>query len=298
MAPTIRRCLSVCVLLLLLPLSPVNSQEWAPLGATWYLEAYDLYAKEFVRFSRLVSVGDTIVQGQPCKIIARDEITCLARPKIEYMYEQEGRVYYYNFDLEDFTLLVDFTAEPGETWEIHLWFFTDTIQIRVDSISWMPTETDSLRVQHVSASMDGVHFYQEGKQVIERIGFSDGLFYDISGNFPCDINFEGPLRCYEDDQIGQVKFVDFACDLVPVEQAAQEPAEVRVYPNPTDGVISLEHALLSHALTYRLVTVQGVPASAGQVIKDQIDLSGCAPGLYFLHIHHGNRRVIKKIIVL
>ena len=271
-------------------------QEWAPIGATWYLDAYDLFGYN-KHVSTLTSLKDTVIQGRTCKLIYRDETTCLARPNNEFMYEENNQVFYYNFEREEFNLLVDFKAGIGETWEIPLWGFDDTLIVRVDSVKFL-TSHDSLRVQYVSESLNGTEYYNEGRWVIDKIGFNNGLFIDISGYFPCDINFEGPIRCYEDNEVGLIKLVEDACETVPVKDIKLNNELIKIFPNPTFSEVKLEiiHSDYSN-LSYQLYSIEGKLLKTNQLLGNSIDLRTIPSGTYFLKLCQKFKIIgIKKLI--
>ncbi|MFK7808337.1 MAG: T9SS type A sorting domain-containing protein [Saprospiraceae bacterium] len=277
------------------------AQEWAPIGATWHLSVR-YYTTTDIHYSRLESIGDTIFENQPCRIITRSNATCLGRPTVEFMYNENNKVYYYDFQDSIFNLLIDFNAEVGETWEVPMWTTGGQLvfPIRVDSISYLQHQDDSLRIQHVSLSYDDNIFIDLGQTVIEDIGFSDGLFIDLSAQIPCDIDYEGPLRCYEDENLGLISFVDYACDLVPTEEIENQFTQVEIYPNPSSDFIFIDHQFSdADNLSYSIFSIDGKSLGSSKLVADKIDVSLFSKGIYFLQIFENENLIsIKKIIRL
>lgn len=272
------------------------SQEWAPTGATWYLDTYDLFGYN-KQVSTLSSLKDTVFQGQVCKLIYRDETTCLGRPHIEFMYEENDQVFYYNFEREEFNLLVDFNAGIGDTWEIPLWGLDDTLTVRVDSIKSLPGY-DNLLVKYVSEARNGTEFYNQGSIVIDKMGFNHGLFIDISGYFPCDINFEGPIRCYEDIEVGVIKLTEEACETVPVENVRLINELIKIYPNPAFSEVNLEVKHPDYSkLSYKIYSTENKLIKSDLLTINRIDLSNIPSGVYFLGLYREVKIIGSKIFI-
>ena len=125
-------------------------------GSEWYYEI--LNDDGSITYQHLECVGDTLIDraGKRPKIIVRsnthynrDMITEVTH---EYVYEENGIVYWWNKTLEEFTKLYDFTAYSGDEWEIKVG--TETITMHVDAVDYYEYEGQTYRMLHVSDSAD------------------------------------------------------------------------------------------------------------------------------------------------
>jgi hypothetical protein len=74
-----------------------------------------------------------------------------------------------------------------------------------------------------------------------------------------------------------------------------DPAEIRVYPNPTDGIIVISG--LSEQVRVDIFSVHGVLLISDNNVDSKIDISGFKPGIYFLKIMYSNGQMVRKTIV-
>lgn len=147
------------------------SQNWAPVGAEWYNEKYPLY-EPGVTFSKIEVEKDTVLSGQLCsKLIGKFNCPWGSAPK--FTYESNDTVYFYHDETQEFIMLYDLEASPGDTWEINYlpsFLAFDTIKILVDSIGDITVDGEMLRVVHITQTNEhevGVGLYGP---IIERIG--------------------------------------------------------------------------------------------------------------------------------
>ena len=77
---------------------------------------------------------------------------------------------------------------------------------------------------------------------------------------------------------------------------------LKIYPNPTDGLIYIESSLkIKENATINLMSVEGKLVYSKLLLKDlnswNIDLSHLNKGVYLLHFNYNNQKSIKKIIL-
>ena len=132
------------------------SQEWAPIGATWhYTEKFsfwNVYDEDYIKFE---SVKDTMVMGKNCrKITKRHKLVCNDRPKTEYMYQENGKVYFYDPHFSGFQILYDFSGNQFDSWTILVkddpFRNVDTLNITVDSTDVVNVNGIDLKQLHVT----------------------------------------------------------------------------------------------------------------------------------------------------
>ena len=119
-------------------------------GTEWYYEIQN--EDGTITYQHLEYAGDTTVNHKEVVIIIRtntlydkgehQEVTR------EYLYEQDGVVYWWNDDLQEFTVLYDFGAEPGDEWEIIVG--SESVTMHVDSVMYNEYEGEVYKVLKVS----------------------------------------------------------------------------------------------------------------------------------------------------
>ena len=193
---------------------PGFTQEWAPIGATWYytekFSTWNRYDEDYIKFE---SVKDTVISGKNCrKITKRHKLVCNDRPRSEFMYDENGKVYFYDGQINDFQVLYDFTANQGDSWTIlvkqqDVGF--DTLSIVVDSADVVSINGIDLKQLYVTYNFI-YELYSEvwdtmtyHSRIIEKIGDIHYMFNFVPAwALVCDANYSAGLRCYEDSIIG------------------------------------------------------------------------------------------------
>ncbi|MBQ4175375.1 MAG: hypothetical protein II597_11340, partial [Prevotella sp.] len=105
---------------------------FSPIGNEWYYEIENENGS--ITYQYLYQAGDTIVQDEPTHILVK--INTLYDKDLhqdvthEYVYERDGKVYWWNKTLEEFTVLYDLGAQEGDSWVIKVG--TETLTMRVD----------------------------------------------------------------------------------------------------------------------------------------------------------------------
>jgi len=131
--------------------------------------------------------------------------------------------------------------------------------------------------------------------------YLDGLNNSISG---ADINNDGHFELIYGELFGGVRILKQGLT-VGIDKIAIKETDVLVYPNPSDGLITVE--LLSPLLVNEGVTVEVFDIVGKQLVykpidfqnKVKINLSNSTPGVYLCRIRTANgNSIIKKIIVI
>ncbi|MFN6328186.1 MAG: T9SS type A sorting domain-containing protein [Chitinophagales bacterium] len=117
---------------------------------------------------------------------------------------------------------------------------------------------------------------------------------------------DGGFETYSYDKVGNRKsFIKvIPIDTLPAPSAVHnsEPDIFKIYPNPTDGVFSLEGSLLTPSdavlkifdLSGREILSQTIPKSSK--IKQELDISRYTSGNYLFVIQYGDRKRSWNII--
>ncbi|MDZ4680730.1 MAG: T9SS type A sorting domain-containing protein [Saprospiraceae bacterium] len=255
--------------------------DFAPVGARWTYTSTSAMPGEFPH--DLVVESEELFNGQLCRKITGAIGNGLPNPL--YVYSRNDSVFFYSEVSENFELLYDFGAEPGETWIINGLFgppFEDNITIEVQGSFQQPIGDTSVSVMAVTISP--LLPFEWGLQIYKGIG--NNLFH-----LPYVYQWLEPdklvgLRCYSDGQ-NEFLFVPFDCDTSIIISSAEAPisagSEISVFPNPaTDRLMVLWDAPASHLL-FTLYS------PLGQVVRQQIlstgsnevELANLAAGIYY-----------------
>ncbi len=271
----------------------IYGQRWAVDGAVWYY-GYKPGMSPGETYIRAEVTGDTIFENRLCKKItwAFHNSTVL---KTMITYEDNDIVYWYNQHIDTFTILYDFNTLPGNTWQIQLYDSCFSI-VRVDSISQLVINGDTLKVLHVTDSILSI-----GNTIIESIGSTHFLFPDERANchnIVFDSNEPLGLRCYEDTIIGFYEtHIAPSCTytfiFIGIIEAGKE--HFNIFPNPTSGDIRF-------VFPTNLERIEIFDLS-GQLVKVSYDMQsanlyGLTSGTYVLKLtdksgNLGIRRIVK-----
>lgn len=81
---------------------------------------------------------------------------------------------------------------------------------------------------------------------------------------------------------------------------ALEAAEIRVYPNPSNGLFNLEVAGVDQSVNVSIENIQGQVVYQGVIAGNgrmELDIQNQAAGIYMLHLSTEQGRVVRKLIV-
>ena len=266
----------------------------------WYFEIQN--GNGSITYQYLYQAGDTIVNDDPAHILVRvntlydkDTHTEVTH---EYVYESDGKVYWWNKTLEEFTLLYDFKADVGDEWEIKVG--TETLAMHVDAVDYIELEDVFYRVQHVSDPDDLF-----SGDIICGIGHLTSFFPERLMRNSDGFRVEG-LRCYwvEDELVFNLDGEE-ECDAIYSEVHGIEEGgpstgsgTLTIYPNPTDGVLFVQtlRATSVHDDTYRITNLMGQTVLSGNIDADnqQIDVSTLPQGMYFITFADETRKFVVR----
>ena len=262
--------------------------EYMPIGEGnpgWYYEI--LNENGSITYQYLECAGDTTVNNKDVKIIIRTntlydkgEHTEVTR---EYIYEgrdtKGDKVYWWNNDLQRFTVLYDLGAQPGDSWVIEVG--TESLTMHVDAVEQYEYEGRIYRMLRVSDDQDLF-----SGNIVCGIGHLTSFFPERLMTRGKKYRVEG-IRCYWRDDELVFKYGDKDCDEVYEEyhSGIDEPAEnqCNVYPNPTDGVITVSGFQMGE---YRITNLTGQTVLTGNITVEnqQINVSDLPQGMYFITV--------------
>ena len=275
---------------------------FSPIGNEWYYEIENENGS--ITYQYMYQAGDTIINNEPTHILVK--INTLYDKDLhqdvthEYVYERDGKVYWWNKTLEAFTVLYDFGAQEGDSWEIKVG--TETLIMHVNSVETFEYEGKTYRMLHVSDA----HDYFSG-DIVCGIGHLTSFFPERLMDNGDGLRVEG-LRCYwiEDELV--FKPGDEDCDAIYDELHGIEEdgpstgsgtaGTFTVYPNPTNGVLFVEtrRATSLPGQTYRITNLMGQTLLTGQFTAEtqQINVSSLPQGMYFITFAGETRKFVVR----
>lgn len=176
---------------------------FAPVGATWTYRQQFAFAPDSGLFV-IESVGDTLIQGLNCSILEHTQGASGCMPFHRYVAASEDSVMFWSAG--SFQTLLVFGSPIGTSWAMRA-DYTNTWP-NTDSLIWTVLDTGSavidglsLRTMEVSviATSNNSTVPLTNGHVTERLGDLTYLFPWIFA--ACDVEFNGPLRCYSDPDI-------------------------------------------------------------------------------------------------
>ena len=271
-----------------------------PLSPEWYYEIQNENGS--ITYQYMYQAGDTIINDDTAHILVK--INTLYDKDLheemthEYVYERDGKIYWWNKTLEEFTVLYDFGAVEGDEWEIKVG--NESLVMHVDWTDIIEYEGRTCRLLHVSDA--GGLFSGD---IVSGIGHLTSFFPERLMRNDEGFRVNG-LRCYwiEDELV--FKYGDEDCDAIyeelhgveengPSTGSGAEETLV-VYPNPTNGVLFVRTHAVRPYEEYRITNIMGQTLLTGQITAEnqQIDVTGLAEGMYFITFAGETRRFVVR----
>jgi hypothetical protein len=277
-----------------------------PSSPEWYYEIQNENGS--ITYQYMYQAGDTVVGDEPSHILVK--INTLYDKDLhqdvthEYVYERDGKVYWWNKTLEEFTVLYDFGAHEGDTWVTKVG--TETLAMHVDAEEIVEYEGRFYRMLHVSDPQDLF-----SGDIVCGIGHLTSFFPERLMDNGDGLRVEG-LRCYwvEDELV--FKYGDEDCDAIYSEVHGVEEdgpstgsGTFTVYPNPTNGVLTIHHSELTtsnashfhiHHSEFQIANLMGQTVLSGNINAEnqQIDVSSLPQGMYFITFAGETRKFVVR----
>ena len=268
------------------PNSPIH-------GAEWYYEIQNDDGS--ITYQYLQHMSDTVIQDDPVQIIVK--INTLydkgehIEKSYEYIFERDGKVYWWNKTLGEFTVLYDFDAEEGDEWEIKVG--TASLMMHVDAVELYEYEGRQYKNLQVS---DPENLFSG--TIVCDIGHLTSFFPERLINKSEAYRVKG-IRCFWQNGKLVFKYGDRDCDEVYEEfhdYSVEEPIVTegfRIYPNPTDGIINVFGC---QSTEYSITNLMGQTLMTGQINgeRQSIDVSALPNGLYFITFAGETHKIVIK----
>ena len=265
-------------------------------NAEWYYEI--LNDNGSITYQHLEYTADTTIGNERPKIIVRsntiydrDEVTEVTH---EYVFERNGKVYWWNKDSEEFTVLYDYAAEVGDEWEIKLG--TESITVHVDSVgvfNYEGTMSKLIHISDINSVFDG--------DIVVGYGHLTSFFPEKMMRHNADFTVNG-LRCYWVGDALLYHNGDEDCDAIYAElhNGVDEnvPSTFAVYPNPANNILFVQTVCtpsLPAANEYRITNLMGQTLLTGSINAEtqQINIEPLPAGMYFISV---GERTLKFVV--
>ena len=275
---------------------PLSAQDVLTDGAEWLYDLRFFFSHD-LGYHRCFIDGDTLLGDKSCLIYVQEEWNCNGRPRRNYLFKEEEKVFFFDSDLERFKLLYDFSLEQGDTMLLETWqhLNNDTFYIRVDSITSFSRNSVDLRQFHITygyVEYDGTIIFTddffEDATILEGIG-STMNFFHFPDNGLCDDKYSQDLRCFSAPDYPQVKLRDIDCLTVPVSDAQASLQQVTIGPNPASDQLNIQFTQpITNPTIIRVLNLQGDIIHLEQLVTPlqtlTLQCSDWAPSVYTLQI--------------
>ncbi|MBR4392015.1 MAG: leucine-rich repeat domain-containing protein [Bacteroidales bacterium] len=270
-----------------------------PDKSEWYYEIENEDGS--ITYQHLQCVGDTTLDSHKAKVIVRTNQIYDKQNQNEIsrecIIEEDNIVYWWNKELQEFTMLYDLGAEVGDGWKIHVKH--DSITMHVDAIEYIEYEGRTYKMLQVS-DLDGLF----SGSIVCGIGHLTSFFPERLMNRDKGYRVEG-MRCYwvEDELV--FKYGDEDCDAVYAEwhngieedDPSTSSGTLVVYPNPANNILFVQ-TLRATSLpdqTYRITNLMGQTLLTGNISAEtqQIDITILPAGMYFISV---GRQTVKFVV--
>ncbi len=203
------------------------------IGTVWYYHQSALFG-ENGNYIKMQIVGDSTIDGKVCKKFTGG-FGCSKIPvRGEFVYIENKKAYRYDFDRKRFWLLYDWSARIGDIVTIYVPQPTvvDSFKIRIDSVTVWTPNGEPLIVQKTSR-VGASRWIYASQQIIEKIGANAVFFPQSTG---CDPVQFGSIRCFNEPNQLEVKFVTYKCDSIIVRVGTSDilsQRQITVFPTPS-----------------------------------------------------------------
>lgn len=259
-----------------------------------------------IAYQKLEITGDTLIQGHNCSVVSKNNSIPVVNDTeydYEYIYESNDSIYWYNRFMQQFTLLYDFNANPGDVWEIKV--YDCTFNVTVDSVNEANYNGTTRKVFYVSDPS----YYFSGK-IIEGVGhtvsfFPRDIYYKCKYNVAPDGQHINGLRCFQNDSIF-LNFKKIPCDttysfVVISNEKTNKPEKITIFPNPATDHFWIKGANINidkYPYTLRLFNLKGelILKKTIHTLPSKVNTQSLAKGVYLLKLNNSRNFINKKII--
>lgn len=254
------------------------------LGSEWYYGITDVNGNSSYQY--LAEAGDTVISHKKVKIIVKtntlyDKDSESSR---EYIFEDNGCVYWWHNPTQDSTILYDFTANVGDEWTINV--ENNSITMHVDEVGLVEYNGQTFKSLTISDENDIF-----SGTIVCSVGHVTSFFperlLEKKGNYDVDgirCYWEGPNIIYQEG--------DVDCDSiyeqihVGLEETTADDG-FEIYPNPSHGTIFIRANASFHDIAdYCIIDILGETVMSGRITSEiqEINISNLPNGMYLVKI--------------
>jgi hypothetical protein len=256
---------------------------------------------------------DSILNNDTVKVLTHTRYfsSCnTPTPSVTIFKQKSDSVFFRNaITLNQWQLLVNYGAMPGQTWTFTIQNYDNTLQaytVAVNSVSTALINSLPLKVLNVTYktfnSQFSVNMNTPGT-IYERFGDNHYLFNFTTKIAPvCDADYAQDILCYQDSTFGLKQFTAYSCNYFTTGEAEISHDEIFfVSPNPALREIFIKSLKSSetfflqiHDLAGRMLYSEWLVAN-NHMNNLELDLTD---GVYLLTIQNSNKeRFTKKLVI-
>ncbi|MES2679779.1 MAG: T9SS type A sorting domain-containing protein [Bacteroidota bacterium] len=290
----------------------VSSQNWCPPGATWYYRAnqpfsstpyYDGHVK--LQVTNTVTINGVTCQNMDGVFTGVHPLPSSPVNSFNIIniktYENNGVVFLYNSYTQLFDTIANFNANVGDKWlKIHFVPMANCqsgtrLPITVTATGSMTINNISLRTLTLSVPFSNSSSYTI--TMIERIMNVNGFLFPWNG---CQLDSPpyGDFTCYSDNNFPIYNPTSAVCAYIPtgIGENSISGSDLKLYPNPTGGDLSLDLHVASRLSIFNAVgtLVQSMCVDHAGTVN--INGGALAPGIYFLKMENASENGWAKFV--
>jgi len=281
-------------------------------GTSWHygFETYIIPGILTSYFPQILTIeGDTLINGEIFQKIVKNKDSHkwdIQTPfSVEYIRKKDNKVFWFNQQNGNISILYDFAAEPGDSWTISI--NECELIIKVDSVSY--SNYNGIIKKNLFVKD---YFYSEYYGNVTGFGFTGKIIEDIGHSvtfFPqriyylCDgIEVDGimpnGIRCYTDNGFYN-NFKGYSCDTTWNKNVGiydYDKTKIIVYPNPVSEVLTIEISNKTDMIVTDMIG-RVIAKKQNCSTKTYFDTSTWKTGVYFVNIYsNGAKMKTEKVI--
>ena len=265
----------------------ITFSQTLSVGTIWYYHQSALFG-ENGSYIKMQIVADSTIDGKVCKKFTGGFGCSKITDRGEFVYIENKKAYRYDFDRRRFWLLYDWSARVGDTVTIYVPQSTvvDSFKIRIDSVTIWTPNGEPLLIQKTSR-IGASRWIFASQQIIEKVG-ANAVFFPQSTS--CNPIQFGSLRCFNEPNQFEVKFVNYKCDSVIVRIATSEilsQRQINIFPTPSvsDLYVTIDEPV-EGGFSLDIINTLGQVVWRSQKILEEtnmkIDINNWQSGIYNL----------------
>lgn len=276
------------------------SQNFLEQGKQWVYEYNDYFGPGFTQTIETITVGnDTVIEGNTYyKMEITENHPCGIFRDVEFLREEGNRIYRRSQREDREFLMIDF-AET-ENYELPY----DVKWVGEGSVDTGTAVIDSFGME---TAYDGTPFEVQYLHILNNQSYEDLAAYKVYANlgfvqygllFPnlstglCDVSESVSLRCLISGQ-DSVRFTEYDCFEIVSSTRDIVRGEVRLYPNPTAGQLTVPEAYT----VLRALDISGRDVDY-ELSGNTLELLARTPGIYFLLLEDNSQSLYTARIIV